>query len=828
MQDIQQSEPSLHMSSSADMRAGTDDTVHTMSMVLSRPVHFGTYTWSNNNVEIPLQVEKKDVNSTIIGALGPLVTLESPYSNFNSSALIVEKLANFRYFKSDFQFHVKVNSTPFVQGGLIIYWIPMYDQITTYRKDATNCYLSGASSMPHVTINLSSSNSATLVVPYAHIQSYLDLTSNDTDDSQSLGRLYVRPLVPLESADTSTSVSITVLGNFVNPEWRVPASGSLQAARVKHMKKFIHSYEPQASHTKTSTKNGKKHVSKTATTSNPHKKKPKAKPQVPKDTKEGEKEGPVTMISGVVSDVADVLTGVPVIGTIASGVGWVSRMVNRVASYFGWSKAIDLVMGTTVSNKEGYNMIHSEGKDQSTNLALIQDNSVILSADPTDVDEMSFEHIFSVENMLTRFNWSGSSAPGSRIFALEVCPVPQLMHNTTNNSLYVGSFAYGALQGKYWRGSIDYQIEFFKTQYHSGRIIMVYFPQFSENEVPLNYDNSMMTTNYSMIYDLNMPDLDNTDRFSFSIPYMSAQPWKRTYNELGDIPNQQTKFVTNGSFGIYSLNTLVHPDNVADRVRCVVSYKGGDDFEIAVPEKQVIPGYGIPDVPPESRDYQPQSDETLIPIVEPVEVKESTIGEYFTSFRQLVKRFTKVHIVGEGKTAGSKTTFGPLPHVQNEDGGFVYQNGSNAFIERVNSQLQMVGQMYTFYAGGTRAKIAYGSQTSRGKFGMVLRNGVFETRPDMDKVPHFTQSAALTGISEVTIPFYSRFSCKLVCPTQSMGTVTGPHSSVGMHLDDQTTFGSGISTAGIYEAASDDFTYFYMVSPGPVRSAKYEADISSL
>lgn len=804
------------------MPSGTDMTEHSLFKVLSRPVHFETHSWTNSTAEIPLHVLKEDVNATITNAL---VTLESPYSNLNASQVLTEKLSNFRYFKSDFQFHIKVNSNPFVQGGLIIYWIPMYKQLTTYRKNTTNCYLTGASSMPHVTINLSSSNSATLTVPYAHVQPYIDLTSSDIDDTLSLGRLYVRPLVMLDSPQTSTAVSLTVMGSFVNPEWKVPINDSLSSIRMKHLRRNLVRYKAQDEVTYSRNKQGKVHTSKKRKVVNPHQH--NAPKDIPKNTREGEKTGPVTLISGVVANVADALTGVPVIGAVASGVGWISRMVNLVAAYYGWSKPTDLVMASTMANKEGYNMMHSEGKDHSTTIALLQDNSVLTTASTTETDELSFAHIFKQANMINRFSWPGASIAGSKLFAQEVSPVPASMHNNANNSLYVGTLAYTALQAKYWRGTIDYQIEFFKTQYHSGRIIMVYFPHLTANEVPSQYDLSLMTTNYSMIYDLNMPDMDNSDKFSFSIPYMSAQPWKNTYTELGNVPTVGGKYVCNGSFAIYVLNELVHPDTVCDYVRAVVSYSGGDDFEVSVPVKQIIPGFGesTEPVPPQ---YQSQDEETLVPIVAQQEVKTTTVGEYFTSLRQLLKRFTKVYNVITDKTVSKESTFGSLPHAQDEDGLFKYTMADNTVVQRVNSQLQLFGQMYTFYTGGTRAKLAYGSPSLRGKYGMVLRDGIYEETPDMDKIAHFTQTASVTGISEITIPFYSRFSCKMVCPSSSIGTATGPHSSVGMVVRDASSYGSGASVSELYEACSDDFNYFYMVSPGPVKSATYEVDISTL
>merc|ERR1712018_1120012 len=80
--------------------------------------------------------------------------------------------------------------------------------------------------------------------------------------------------------------------------------------------------------------------------------------------------------SGPVSNIADVLSGIPVIGKVASTVAWVPRAVGKTAASFGWSKPTSIQPQCKAVLKPNNTLIHTEGNDDATTLALIQDNGI--------------------------------------------------------------------------------------------------------------------------------------------------------------------------------------------------------------------------------------------------------------------------------------------------------------------------------------------------------------------------------------------------------------------------------------------------------------------
>ena len=557
------------MPSRVQSRANALTQDHTLKDLLSRWVKIDAFKWTSGSVEVPSQLS---LASYLAGDVKYLRRFALPQAIFDNSPLIREKINNFMLMRAGVQIEVKANAEPFQQGALILAYFPRSLNTSKFRAEG-NEFLSSITSAPHQVMYLEQANQMTMTVPFAHIKDMIDLT--DSDDT--FGYIHLYSLGGLSGPTDSESVELTTRMRFVDIDPQVSTDNSIlasqkyaeihyNAAKANYMK--VHGLRAQVS--------------------------------------EGEKKGPVTRISSGLADVADVLSIVPGIGQFAAATGWFFRMVNKVATVFGWSKPVNQDKPAPMYQRTAGFMGNTEGPDSSMVLAQIPDNSINSgSFVPSGQDELSHSFIFSRPNYLTYATANKTSFSDSKLmFSFEVAPVSSLMANIASNGqdFSLGAQSFAAALRTLWRGTIDYNIEMIKTRYHAGRFIMVYFPNRTRNELPEVFSEAM-TTNHSIIYDLQAKDDEELSiARPFSIPYTSSRPWKKVlYKNENDLYDQTTLETHNGVVGVYSYNSLVCPDTVSDSVTFVLKHsfrsEGQGKMHLSIPTIAIAGGFAANNVP---------------------------------------------------------------------------------------------------------------------------------------------------------------------------------------------------------------------------------------
>jgi hypothetical protein len=728
-----------------------------------------------------------------------------PEKLLDTSPFLRNKLGNFRYLQSDFEIELKANATPFAQGALIMIWNPLAAEVDALHH--SNRWFSALTTYPHVILNLGKAHSATLRIPYTFWTEYLDLYKKDQTDLR-IGKVEVFVLSKYKEGFTGANCTVSVFGRMINPKWRVPVSGPALTSFSGNVAQ---------GRSRLNSKTVKKHnkTTKNATGSSG------VTPGVSlRDTKEGETTGPVTQISAGMSTIASSLSGVPVIGDFAAGIGWFFRGLNMVAAYFGWSKPTDLTMPVQHIHKPNANFMHSEGKDTSTTLALIQDNSVV--AGDQHEDEMHLNALTTKWNMMQRYPWLDSDVPGTRIGAFNVCPITEHAFGLLDSGeMFVGSLGFAASLASFWRGSIKYKIEFYKTQYHNGRILVVHFPNLASDEIPDDFTDEM-TTNYSILYDITNQTEKDCEDLVFEVFYLSTQPWKETVRVLGDnfvVP----PICTNGSVGIYVVNKLQSPPNISSNIDYGIFYSAGADFELARPTLHCTPGYvePPPDPPPAAKSRQYWNDkgnvaQGSIDMCQHrnIEVKPYTVGEYFTSLRQLLKRNMVSFRASEDFTG----IISPLPFITGDEFGTRPSN-TDITYNMPHTWMGTIAHLYRMYYGSYRSKIIPKSQFLF--ITAALKNALSPLVTDNSDEVALFQSGKDVGALEVNVPYYSKFIAKPLHTVSTRQTQTQPHTAVQLNVENSSTFTQTNSVIGL-ESGGDDLSFFLMVGPPVLKPKKWD------
>jgi hypothetical protein len=793
--DVQMSADAKSMPSSTRQMALNDTTRHEIMSILERPVNLGTFEWTTDDDSIPIQLSLSSYDND---SQNYLRQFNFPSDIFNNSPLVVDKLKNYQYFKSDIEIEVKINAQPFLQGALMLVYNPYYNQTDDFRRKGTR-YLASQTSCPHKIISIEEGNSLKLICPYANIYDLFDLSNS----ANQFGTAFLYVFSPLRGSVAVEKAKYTVFARFVNPQFFVPTQNDvISTARDLHDISRLTSKGYRVAQSGVA-------------------------PVAASDTGEVETPGPVSKVASGVATVADVLSGIPIIGNIASTVAWVSRAVGKTAATFGWSKPTSIVSQTISVLKPNSTLIHTEGNDDATTLALLQDNGIDGSSFiPETKDELNLSYIFGRPNYFHAQTADETLFTARKLItAWEVSPLSQYQYENTEDTqtLYLGSFAYASMMGTLWRGTINYDIMIVKTPYHQGRFAVVFLPETNLADVPGEL-GELLNTNYNVVCNLkDRQDEMGRTTFRVSVPFISNTDWRETYkrtkNPDNPGPDATTLDTKTGCLAIYSLVDLSSPPTTASVVTFYIAHSGGDDYQIARPVMNLAPGfqsrYAQSDI---GTVFVPTDENLLVPSHTTQDVTAQTTGEYFTSLRSLMKRYGLfAKLQQTDNFIGLRTRH----MVEEPTSGARVMSRLNFTDKILPTPWYMVSFLYRFYNGSSQLKlIPYTANVVAESFLSFDENTVSQTEvPETESFgqPLFLQLQQVSNAFEVRTPYYRGIRCDVVGSNQTpiLGDV---RTNIRCGNRNRSTLATQPSP--LFESAGDDFNFFFMIGPPPMCDIK--------
>jgi len=815
MTDVQMSSETITMPSSTTILALNDVTKHEISSILERPVNLGTFTWLSSDPI--LQTQLPPINYTA-DTVNYMQQIDFPQAIFEKSCIIVDKLKNYQYFKADVEIEIKVNAQPFFQGALLLVYNPYYDVTGRYRRVGTR-FLASQTSCPHKVLNLEETNSIKLICPYANIYDLFDMSNLQNQ----FGTVFVYALSSLKGSEAVVSCDYTIFARFVNPEFYVPTQkAAIPSIQMKHLRQQIRTLRKAEKEDRFAESD--------------------SAPFAAMDTGETATSRPVSTIAKGVTMVTDVLSNIPLIGDVASTVGWVARAIGQYAAALGWSKPVSILQQQKCVLKPNSTMIHTEGTDDAVTLALLQDNGIDGSSFiPENRDEMSLNYILGRPNIFYSKEADSVLFSDRKLMASwEVSPFSQYQYGDGSDAetLFLGSFAYTSMLSTLWRGTIVYDILVIKTAYHNGRFVIIYFPETELADLPATLDvdecNNLINTNYNVICNLkDRQDEMSRTTYRIKVPFMSNTPWRETYrgdleegiNGSHKVPNAATLDTKIGCMGIYALTNLNNPPTVASSVNFFISHSAGEDYQLARPTIQLSPGYVTlaTDVVFAESDHGavfiPEDENLLVPSHKTCDVTAQTTGEYFLSLRSLIKRFGFLAFL----TPTDDTFVGLKQRVFTEDP----QTGSRALSITVSgvaipvkappTPWYMISFLYRFYQGSSQLKIIprMPSATCDSFLKFDENTNVQEIVPLYRSIgqPIFSQMQNVSNSFEIRTPYYRGIRCDVV---DSLAPPILGDVRTCIRYNNFAGYGSTTVPAPIFEAAGDDFSFFFLIGPPPM------------
>lgn len=439
----------------------------------------------------------------------------SPSTLMTARANYIDKLQGINMMKFKAEVCVKINAYPFQAGRLILHFLPNVANHSSGWLATRNINLTTKTQHPHVEID-SQDSCKSLIVPYVAPTNYWEIFTDQYD----MGTFYLDVLSPLTvGASGSTTADITV---------------SLIIRDVELAAPFVPNSESSTMG----------------------------------------KEGSITAGLKVARKVVNGLSAIPVISNYAGPVQWVLDRAIGVASVFGFSKPMIDGEPTVMQANPWRYYATSDGADCSYPIGHLRNNRLAVATDVSvrNEDEMSLRWLFSQYAYVAQYSWSTGS---TSVFQQYIGPSTCI--NAQDNTYVSGTktctfnsgppFWYLSQYFQLWRGSIKVKLKIIKTQYHTGRLLIIWTPCYLQSGLSVPVDST-----FSLRH---LVDIRETSEVELVLPFLVPQNYLQCNTTTSIVPN-----CTSGLLMVQVQNQLRAPETCAQAVQVLVYYAGGDDFEL--------------------------------------------------------------------------------------------------------------------------------------------------------------------------------------------------------------------------------------------------------
>lgn len=486
---------------------------HTIKDILSRPYLYQTGSWGLTDTTNSL-----------------LTSFSMPTALFTGTN-VASKLNGFMIVRGTLHIKIVLNAQRMQQGRLLLLFMPsMSDGARTYQMDQR---LITRTQRPRMDIDVSTDSDATMTVPY--INQYLGY--NLANNTGEVGSFQLVVYSPLLSPTGPSTVGYSIYVWMTDVELQYPTF----TAQVLSEEVF------------TAQVLGSGRVKKRGE---------------PNSAEESDTGSGLSLVKSVAAQMLK--STVPSISSFAGLPDWASTFLAGGAMALGWSKPIGDFMAGRVESGVFAHANHADSTTFARNMGMFTKNHV--QAYPgfagQDVDEMSIAYLAAVPTYHRSITWDVDFTAGSKLTLLSV--TPSAFEESGVLWTYRSPFNYLAQFFNYFRGSIMYHFKFVKTEFHSGRLMVVWVP--GTKGLSLTLDESQYC--YREVLDIR-----ESNEYSIVLPYVSNAPYS--------VKDNNGVFPPLGSLQIFVLNNLTAPANVAQSIDIIVEACACDDVEFAMPVRPI-------------------------------------------------------------------------------------------------------------------------------------------------------------------------------------------------------------------------------------------------
>jgi len=565
----------------------------------------------------------------------------NPWVDFFSNSDVREKINRFRNLRCNLKMKVLVNGNSFYYGRALLSYNPFLtdDQVTVSRSFFLQDIVQ-ASQKPHILLDPCTSQGGELTLPFIWPENYLDITQPAWESE--MGDVVIHDFDILRHANGGNDpITISIFVWAENLTLSVPTTSQAQSGSTdRELDEFgfpVPYSEQAASNSK------KKTTRKVNNTSN---------------NDEFTKDGLISKPASAVAKAAGALSMIPMFAPYAKATSMVATKMGQIAKLFGYSRP------QVVEDTRAYvprlmgNISNSDTAENLVKLSLDSKNELTVDTRVMGLgghDELTVNSIATRPSFWQQFDWPEAATTDTLLASMLVTPTyVQTLSAPPVEEIHMTALAFATAPFSAWQGSIKFRFNVVCSEYHRGRLRIVYNPTVSPvGAIPFNQT-------YSTIIDIS-EDRD----FEYEVKWADVRAWALNLGPDAyastpafstTAPVQGGTIGDNGTISIYVVNELATPSITPADVKVQVWVSAGDDYAVSVP---TVSGLSYMSVYKQQADVAP--DETLAHTndssnapgcSEPIETFGTASdmisddsqylvyqGERIVSFRELLRRY---------------------------------------------------------------------------------------------------------------------------------------------------------------------------------------------
>lgn len=497
----------------------------------------------------------------------------NPWTEFFSNADVKQKINRYRNLRCNLRMKMLINGNSFYYGRALVSYNPYLrgDSVTLNRAFFEQD-LVGASQKPHFMLDPTTSQGGEMLLPFLWPENFLDITQNNW--TADMGRVTIHDFDILRHANGGTDpITVTVFVWAEDVVLSVPTTVQAQSGTAdRELDDFgFPTYVEQASGNK--------------------KKGPTKKVNNTRTNDEFVKDGLISKPASAVANAANALSMIPVIAPYAKATAMVATRIGQVAKIFGYSRPQVLEDTKPYVPRYMGNLSNTDTSEPLVKLSADSKNELTIDTRVMGLggeDELAISAIAQRPSFWQQFDWPESATTDTLLASMLVTPaLVRALSAAPVNEVHPTALAFAANPFEAWQGSIKFRFNVVCSEYHRGRLRIVYNPR-TNNSGPVAYNQVYSTT----------IDISEDRDFEYEVKWADIRAWNlvpgpnlsggsvapfifSTFSTTANV--SAGDIYDNGSLSVYVVNELATPSNTNAVVKVQVWVSGGEDIAFAVP-----------------------------------------------------------------------------------------------------------------------------------------------------------------------------------------------------------------------------------------------------
>lgn len=491
----------------------------------------------------------------------------NPWNDFFSNLDVLEKINRFRNLRCNLKLKVLVNGNSFYYGRALLSYNPYLtnDEVTVNRAFFLQDIVQ-ASQKPHILLDPCSSQGGELTLPFIWPENYLDITQPGW--ASEMGRVVIHDFDVLRHANGGTDpITVSIFVWAENLTLSVPTTSQVQSGQSRRPLDEFGFPVIYVEQSNTKSRNKNKKVNNTSSGD------------------EFVKDGLISKPASAIAKAANMLSMIPVLAPYAKSTSMVATKIGQVARIFGYSRPQVVEDTRTYVPRYMGNLSNSDAAENLVKLSLDSKNELSIDTRIMGLgghDELTINSIAQRPSFWQQFDWPESATTDTLLASMLVSPMcVQTLSVAPVEEIHMTSIAFATAPFNAWQGSIKFRFNVVCSEYHRGRLRIVYNPTSNPNgEVPFNQT-------YSTVIDIT-EDRD----FEYEVKWADVRAWASNsgpgfYRNASTFsttdPIQGGDISDNGTLSVYVVNELATPALTNADVKVQVWVSAGDDYAVAIP-----------------------------------------------------------------------------------------------------------------------------------------------------------------------------------------------------------------------------------------------------